>query len=48
MPIYDILKRVIGRGGYDAADIQRKMDLYVLYDRITMEQYDEIMGLMVA
>lgn len=48
MLIYDILKRVIERGGYDAVDLQGKMDLYVLYDRITMEQYDEIMGLMAA
>lgn len=46
MSIYEILKRVIARGGYDAADIQRKMDLYVLYDRITLEQYDELMALM--
>lgn len=46
MPIYDILKRVIGRGNYDVSDIQRKMDLYVLYDRITLEQYDELMALM--
>lgn len=48
MTIYEILKRVIGRGGYDPADIQAKMDLYLLYDRITIEQYDELMALMAA
>ena len=48
MTIYEILKRVIARGGYDLVDIKNKMDLYVLYDRITMEQYDELMALMAA
>ena len=46
MTIYEILKRVIARGGYDPVDIKNKMDLYVLYDRITMEQYDELMAQM--
>ena len=46
MPIYDILKRVIARGGYDAADIRAKLNLFALYDQITTEQYIEIMGLM--
>ena len=48
MTIYDILKRVIGRGNYIAADIQRKMNLYLLYDQMTDVEYDEIMGLMAA
>ena len=48
MSIYEVLTRVIGRGGYDAADIQSKMDLFLLYDRITIAQYDELMALMAA
>lgn len=48
MTIYEILLRVIGRGGYDAAGIKNKMDLYVLYDRITIAEYDELMALMAA
>ena len=47
MTIYEILKRVIGRGGYDKSDLINKMNLYLLYDQLTTEQYDEIMALMV-
>ena len=46
MTIYDVLKRVIARGGYDAADIQGKMDVFLLYNRLTVEQYEEIMASM--
>lgn len=46
MTIYDVLKRVIARGGYDAADIQGKMDVFLLYNRLTVEQYDELMASM--
>lgn len=42
MSIYEILKRVVARGGYDAADIRGKMDVFLLYDRLTVEQYDEM------
>lgn len=46
MTIYDVLKRVIARGGYDAADLQNKMDVFMLYNRLTVEQYDELMASM--
>ena len=42
MSIYEILKRIIARGGYDAADIQDKMDVFMLFDRLTAEQYNEL------
>lgn len=45
MTIYDILKRIISRGGYDAADIRAKMDVFLLYDRLTVAQYDELVAL---
>lgn len=48
MTIYDVLKRVIARGGYDAADLQGKMDVFLLYNRLTVEQYDELMASMAA
>lgn len=48
MTIYDVLKRVIARGGYDAADIQAKMDVFLLYNRLTVDQYDELMASMAA
>lgn len=48
MSIYEILKRVIARGGYNAVDLQTKMDVYLLYDRLTLEQYDELAASMAA
>ena len=42
MTIYDILKRIVSRGGYDAADIQNKLDVFLLYGRITQGQYEEL------
>ena len=46
MSIYEILKRVIARKNYDAEDIQTKMDVFLLYDRLSAEQYDELYGSM--
>ena len=46
MSIYEVLNRVIARGGYDAADLQSKMDVFLLYNRLTVEQYDELMASM--
>jgi hypothetical protein len=46
--IYEILKRVIARGGFNTADLQTKMDVYLLYDRLTPEQYDELAASMAA
>jgi hypothetical protein len=40
--IYDVLKRIIGRGGYDMAIIQSKMNLLFVYDQLTQEQYDDL------
>lgn len=48
MAICEILKRVIARVGYDAADLQPKMDVYLLYNRLTPEQYDELMASMIV
>lgn len=44
MSIFEILKRVIARGGYDTADIQNKLDVFLLYGRITQAQYEELQG----
>ena len=46
MSIYEILVRVIGRGGYDKAAVQAKMDVFFMYDRISAEQYDDLMARM--
>ena len=42
MSIYEVLKRVITRGGYNAADLQNKLDVFLLYNRLTVEQYNEL------
>lgn len=46
--IYSVLKRVIARGGYDAADLSTKMDVYLLFDKLTQAQYTELMALIAA
>ena len=46
MSIYEVLKRVIRRGDYDAADIKRKMSLYLQFNCMTEVEYVEVMGLM--
>ena len=42
--IYKVLKRIIDRGAYDPTDIQNKLDVYLAFDRITQEQYDELVA----
>ena len=44
--IYRLLKNKITRGTYDKADILNKMDTYLLFNRITEEQYNELIALM--
>ena len=40
--LYQVLKRTIERGGYDAADMQEKLDVFYAADRITLAQYNEL------
>ena len=42
---YRLLKKVILSGGYDRADILEKLDVYYGFDRITKEQYEELISL---
>lgn len=44
--IYKLIKRVIQGGGYEKADMQNKLDVYLAFDRITQEQYEELAGLL--
>lgn len=44
--IYKMLKTKIERGTYDKDDLLKKMDLYLLKDRITEEQYNELFSMM--
>lgn len=43
---YTLLKRIIERGGYDRSDILEKMDVFLLNNRITIEQYNELLAMM--
>ena len=44
--IYTFLKNKITRGNYNQDDLKNKMDVYLLCNRITEEQYNELMALM--
>lgn len=44
--IYNLLKTKIERGTYNKEELKNKMDVYLLCDRITEEQYNELTALM--
>ncbi len=46
MNTYTMLKAKITQGTYDRADLLKKMDVYLMFDRITAEQYEELAALM--
>lgn len=43
---YNVCKRVIQGGNYDKEDMQIKLDVFLLHNRITQEQYEELVDLM--
>ena len=40
--IYSLCKKVIASGNYNKEDMQKKLDVYLLCNRITQEQYEEL------
>lgn len=42
MNIYSIMKRLITSGNYEAKDAKKKLDVFLAFDRITPEQYEEL------
>lgn len=42
--IYKLCKKVITSGNYNKEDMQKKLDVYLLCNRITQEQYEELVG----
>lgn len=44
--LYKVLKRSIERGGYVAADMQEKLDVFYAGDRITTAQYNELVAML--
>ncbi len=43
---YNLMKRIIERGDYDKAAVMDKLDAFLAADRITVEQYQELVALM--
>lgn len=43
---FNLCKKLIERGAYIKEDMQRKIDAYLAADRITAEQYAELMEMM--
>lgn len=39
---YNLMKRIIERGGYDKEATMNKLDAFLAADRITAEQYREL------
>ena len=43
---YDLCKRLIENGNYVKDDMMMKLDVFLLNDRITQAQYEELVGMM--
>jgi len=42
---YVVCKRLIQNGNYEKGDMLLKLDIFLLNDRITQEQYNELVGM---
>lgn len=43
---YKLLKRIIESGNYVPEDLQKKIDVFLTFNRITKEEYAELQSLM--
>ena len=43
---YKLMKRIITKGGYDRESALLKLDVFLIADRITAEEYQELVELM--
>lgn len=43
---YMRIKKLITNGAYDKEDMMKKLDVFLLANRITEEQYQELVGMM--
>ena len=41
--IYNICKNLINAGKYEKEDMTNKLDVFLMFDRITIEQYQELL-----
>lgn len=44
--IYNLIKNLINGGKYEKQDMLDKLDVFLMFDRITLEQYQELVELM--
>lgn len=44
--VYKLMRRIIERGGYDRAATMDKLDAFLAADRLTTEEYQELVGMM--
>ena len=44
--IYKLCKKIISGGNYEKEDMKKKLDVYLLCNRITQEQYEELMNML--
>ena len=42
---YNLMKRIIERGGYDKQAVMDKLDAFLAADRLTPKQYEELAGM---
>lgn len=43
---YELMKRIISRGKCDKEETMKKLDAFLVADRITTDQYKELMEMM--
>ena len=46
--IYNLLKNLITAGKYEKEDMMNKLDVFFAFDRITLEQYQELIEIINA
>ncbi len=44
--LVNLIKRVIASDDYDKEDMQEKLDVFLLFGRLTKEEYEELIELM--
>lgn len=43
---YQLCKRIIENGSYDKEDLLMKLDVFLLNDRMTQAEYEELVGML--
>ena len=46
MMTYKLMKHIIQKGGYDREGTMMKLDVFLMADRITVEEYQELVEMM--